>query len=74
MSERIVENFILAVGMALMVSACQAPAPRELSGGHVAEQTPAEASRIPAPVRRIPFVPPPPASRAAQGDIYRGGA
>ena len=66
MSERIVENFILAVGMALMVSACQAPAPRELSGGHVAEQTPAEASRIPAPVRRIPFVPPPPASRAAQ--------
>ena len=59
MSERIVENLILAAGMTLMVSACQVPAPRELSRGHIAEHVQVEASRIPAPVRRSPFVPPP---------------
>ncbi len=65
MSERIVENFILAAGMTLMLSACQAPSPRELSRGHVTERAPVESSRIPAPVLRAPFVPPP-APGAAQ--------
>ena len=65
MAERIVERIILAAGVAVMASACQAPAPRELSRGHVAEQAPAGASGIPAPVRRAPFVPPP-AARVAQ--------
>ena len=65
MSERIVGHIILAVGVAVMAGACQTPAPRELSRGHVAEQAPAASSRIPAPVRRVPFVPPP-SPRAAQ--------
>ena len=65
MSERIVKKIILAVGMAAMLGACQAPPPRELSRGHVAEHVPAETSRIPAPVLRAPFVPPP-APRAVQ--------
>ena len=65
MSERIVGHIILAVGVAVTASACQMPAPRELSRGHVAEQAPAGSSRIPAPVRRAPFVPPP-SPRAAQ--------
>ena len=65
MAERIVERIILAAGVAVTVSACQTPAPRELSRGHVAEQAPAGASGIPAPVRRAPFVPPP-AARVAQ--------
>ena len=65
MSERIVEHIILAVGIAVMVSACQMPLPRELSRGHVAEQAPVASSRIPAPIRRAPFVPPP-APRGAQ--------
>lgn len=65
MSERIVGHIILAVGVAVMAGACQTPAPRELSRGHVAEQAPAASSRIPAPVRRAPFVPPP-SPRAAQ--------
>ena len=64
-SERIVENFILAAGVAVMMCACETPQPRELSRGHIAEQTPAGSSRIPAPVRRAPFVPPP-APRAAR--------
>ena len=65
MAERIVGCSILAAGLAVMLSACQAPPPRELSGGHVSGQAPAEPSRIPAPVRRAPFVPPP-APRTAQ--------
>ena len=65
MAERIVERIILAAGVAVTVSACQAPAPRELSRGHVAEQAPAGSAGIPAPVRRAPFVPPP-AARVAQ--------
>ena len=65
MSGRIIETTILAVGMAAMLSACQAPPPRELSRGHVAEHVPAESSRIPAPVLRVAFVPPP-APRAVQ--------
>ena len=65
MAERIVERIILAAGVAVTVSACQTPAPREFSRGHVAEQAPAGASGIPAPVRRAPFVPPP-AARVAQ--------
>ena len=65
MSERIIGHIILAAGVAVMASACQTLAPRELSRGHVAESAPAESSRIPAPVRRAPFVPPP-AARAAQ--------
>ena len=59
MSERAVENVLLVAGLILMVSACQTPAPRELSRGHIAEQAPVEVSRIPAPVRRASFVPPP---------------
>ena len=65
MSERIIGHIILAAGVAVMASACQTLAPRELSRGHVTESAPAESSRIPAPVRRAPFVPPP-AARAAQ--------
>ena len=48
-----------------MLSACQAPAPHELSRGHLAAQPPVEAPKIPAPLRLVPFVPPP-AARAAQ--------
>ena len=59
MSERIVRNIILAVGMAAMLGACQAPPPREPSPGHVADHEQVESSRIPAPVLRSPFVPPP---------------
>ena len=65
MAERIVGCSILAAGLAVMLSACQAPPPRELSGGHVSGQAPAGPPRIPAPVRRVPFVPPP-APRTAQ--------
>ena len=65
MSERSVKNIILAAGMAAMLGACQAPPPRELSRGHVAEHVPVEPSRIPAPVLRAPFIPPP-APRAVQ--------
>ena len=59
MSGRIIETIILAAGIVTMLSACQGPPPRELSRGHVAEHVPAEPSRIPAPVLRTPFVPPP---------------
>ena len=59
MSERSVRNVILAVGTAAMLGACQAPPPREPSPGHVSEHVQAESSRIPAPVLRAPFVPPP---------------
>ena len=65
MAKHVVGRFVLAAGLALTVSACQAPPPRELSGGHVSGQAPAEPPGIPAPVRRVPFVPPP-APRAAQ--------
>ena len=65
MSERSVKNVILAAGMSVMLGGCQAPPPRELSPGHVAEHAPVEPSRIPAPVLRAPFVPPP-APRAVQ--------
>ena len=58
-SERIGERFIFVLGMAVMVSACQSPAPREPSRGHLADHAAAESPRIPAPVRRIPYVPPP---------------
>ena len=62
---RFIGNITLAASIALLGSACQAPAPRELSRGHVTEFAPAEASSIPAPVRQAPFVPPP-APRAAE--------
>ena len=65
MSERIVERILLVAALAVAGSACQTPALRELSGGHVAERLPAETPGVPAPVRRVPFVPPP-APRAAQ--------
>ena len=65
MSVRIVGNIVLAASIAVLGSACQAPAPRELSRGHVTEAAPAEGSGIPAPVRQAPFVPPP-APRATQ--------
>ena len=65
MAGRIVERIVLAASLILAVSACQAPPPRPLSGGHVSAQTPGGVSRIPAPVRRTPFVPPP-APRTAQ--------
>ena len=65
MSERIVERILLVATLAVAGSACEAPAPRELSGGHVAEQLPAATPEVPAPVRRVPFVPPP-APRTAQ--------
>ena len=59
MSERIVRNVILAAVATAMLGACQAPPPREPSRGHVAEHEEIESSRIPAPVLRAPFVPPP---------------
>ena len=59
MSVRIVGNIMLAASIALLGSACQSPAPREPSRGHVTASAPAEASGIPAPVRQAPFVPPP---------------
>ena len=65
MSERIVESIVLAASIAVMTSACEAPAPRELPRGHLAEPVAAEAPAIPAPVRWVPFVPPP-APRATQ--------
>ena len=65
MSERSVRNIILAAGMAAMLGACQAPPPREPSRGHISEHVAGEPSRIPAPVLRAPFVPPP-APRAIQ--------
>ena len=65
MSERIVRNIILAAVATAMLGACQAPPPREPSRGHVAEHVQIESSRIPAPVLRAPFVPPP-APRAVQ--------
>ncbi len=65
MSVRIVGNIMLAAGIVVLGSACQAPGPRELSRGHVTETAPAEASGIPAPVPPAPFVPPP-APGAAQ--------
>ena len=65
MAGRLVERVVLVASLILAVSACQAPPPRPLSGGHVSAQTPAGVSRIPAPVRRTPFVPPP-APRTAQ--------
>ena len=62
---RIVGNIVLAASIAVLGSACQAPAPRDLSRGHVTESAATEASGIPAPVRQAPFVPRP-APRAAQ--------
>ena len=62
---RIVGNIVLAASIAVLGSACQAPAPRDLSRGHVTESAATEASGIPAPVRQAPFVPRPP-PRAAQ--------
>ena len=65
MAARIVESIVLVAGAAVMMSACQAPPPRELSGGHVSGRAPAEPSRIPPPVRRAPYVPSP-APRTAE--------
>ncbi len=62
---RMIENIALAASIAVLGSACQAPAPHELSRGHVTEPGPAPASGIPAPVPQSPFVPPP-ATREAQ--------
>ena len=59
MSERIVGNIVVSAVLAVLVSACQAPPPREPSRGHVTEAAAPGASSIPAPVRRAPFVPPP---------------
>ena len=68
MSVRMVGNILLAASIAVLGSACQAPAPRELSRGHVTESAPAAASGIPAPVPRAPFVPPP--TPRASEEIY----
>ncbi|MCY4285385.1 MAG: type II and III secretion system protein [Thiotrichales bacterium] len=56
---RTIGNIALAASIAVLGSACQAPAPHELSRGHVTESGPVQASGIPAPVRQSPFVPPP---------------
>ena len=66
MSVRTVEHILLVAGLMVMVSACQAPAPRGLSRGHLAEPAQVDASRIPAPVRRTAFVPPPAPSAARE--------
>ena len=65
-SVRIVEHILLVAGLIVMVSACQTPAPRGLSRGHLAEPAQVDASRIPAPVRRAAFVPPPAPSAARE--------
>lgn len=66
MSGRIAESIVFVAGLTVMVSACQTPAPRESSRGHLAEHVQVEASRIPAPVRRAPFVPPPAPTEAQE--------
>ena len=66
MSARIVQRLLAVAALTIAVSACRTPAPRELSTGHLGERAPVEASRIPAPVRRAPFVPPPPAPVARE--------
>ena len=65
MSGRIVQRGLVVAALAVMASACETPAPRELSRGHLDERVPVEAPVIPAPVRLVPFVPPP-VPRAAQ--------
>ena len=69
MSGRIAERSLVVAALTAAMSACEAPAPRELSRGHLDELAsvgaPVEAPAIPAPVRLVPFVPPP-APRAAQ--------
>ena len=47
------------VALTAMMSGCETPAPWGLSRGHLDEQVPVEAPAIPAPVRSVPFVPPP---------------
>ena len=42
-----------------MMGACETTAPRGPIRGHVTERMPIEAQAIPAPVRMVPFVPPP---------------
>ena len=59
MSVRIFGNIVLAASIVALGSACQSPAPRELSRGHVTESVPPDDSGIPVPVRQAPFVPPP---------------
>ena len=66
MSVRIVGNIVLAASIAVLGSACEAPAPREITRGHVTASAPAEASGIPAPVRQSPFVPPPEPRKAEE--------
>ena len=68
MSERFGEKVIFVVGMAVIVSACQSPAPREISRGHLTDDVAVESSRIPAPVTRVPYVPPP--APAQSEEIY----
>ena len=58
---------ILMAGVTVMASACQTPAPREPSRGHLAGQAPsAGAPEIPPPVGRVPFVPPPAPPRSQE--------
>ena len=60
MAERIVGRLILAASVT--VTACasqQTPPPREHSRGHITGSTPIIAARIPAPIERAPFFPPP---------------
>ena len=58
-SKRIIESMVLVTVLTVATSACQTPAPRGLSRGHLAEPAQGESSRIPAPVRRAVFVPTP---------------
>ena len=58
-SGRIAAHGLAAAALTAMLSGCEILAPRELSRGHLDERVPVETPAIPAPVRTVPFVPPP---------------
>ena len=52
-------NLFVVASAAVALVACQAQPPREYSSGHIDGPAPTAPARIPAPVWRSPFVPPP---------------
>ena len=52
-------KLLVAACATVALIACQAPSPRENSSGHIDSPAPTAPVRIPAPVWRSPFVPPP---------------
>ena len=59
MSGHVAARILVVAAVTAMVSACETTAPHGPIRGHVGERMPVEASAIPAPVRMVPFVPPP---------------